>query len=226
VHGANIFLLLFYSTVFEATQYLHVHPMHWDERYEPFICLVGFLPLARLVNRGLSLMDAAALMTLMDRWRPEAHTFHLPSAKITVTLQDVAMILGLPIDGTPVCGMASSTGWRDSVEQAIGLRPPSPNVPWDQKDRKMTDVYSRWLTAHFNTCPEGAEDAVVQRYVWSCVSHMHDRVIVWQLNLIAFCLGLLRPGYGIWLPDFSFQTVAGTPHLSWSFRSSVWSGRP
>jgi hypothetical protein len=75
---ANIFLLLFYSTAFEATQDLHVQPMHWDERYEPFICLVGFLQLARLVNRGLSLMDAAALMALMDRWRPEAHTFHVP----------------------------------------------------------------------------------------------------------------------------------------------------
>jgi hypothetical protein len=33
------------------------------------------------------------------------------------------MILGLPIDGTPVCGMVSSGGCRDSVGHAIGLRP-------------------------------------------------------------------------------------------------------
>jgi hypothetical protein len=89
-----------------------------------------------------------------------------------VTLQDVAMILGLPIDGTLVCGMMSSTGWRDSVGQAIGLR--SPDIPRDQKDKKTTGVHFGWLTAHFNTCPEGAEDAVIQMYVWSCVSHMHD----------------------------------------------------
>jgi hypothetical protein len=117
-------------------------------------------------------MDIAALMALMDRWRPKTHTFHLPSGEITVTLQDVTKILGLPIDGTPILGMVSSTRWRDFVGQAIGLRPP--DVPGDQKDKRMTDMHSGWLTAHFNICPEGAEDTVIQRYDWSCVSHMHD----------------------------------------------------
>jgi hypothetical protein len=90
-------------------------PLHWDLLYELFICRAGFLPLARLVNRSLPLMDAAALMRLVDWWRSETHTFHLPSGKIMVTLQDVTMILGLPIDGTPVCGMVSSAGLRDSI---------------------------------------------------------------------------------------------------------------
>jgi hypothetical protein len=55
---------------------------------------------------------------------------------------------------------------------AIGLRPP--DVASDQKYRKTMGVHSGWLTAHFNTYLEGAEDAVVQRYIWSCVSYMHD----------------------------------------------------
>jgi hypothetical protein len=96
-------------------------PLQWDERYAPFICRAGFLPLARLINRGLPLMDATTLTALVDWWHPETHTFHLSSGEITMTMQDVAMILGLPIDDTPVCGMVSSTGWRDSVGQAIGL---------------------------------------------------------------------------------------------------------
>jgi hypothetical protein len=131
------------------------NPLHWDEWYESFIRRVGFLPLARLLNRGL-----------------ETHTFHLPSGEITMTLQDIAMILGLPIDGTLVCGMMSSTGWRESVGQAVGLQPP--NVPGDEKDKKTTSMHSGWLTTHFNTCLEGVEDTVIQRYVWSCVSHMHN----------------------------------------------------
>jgi hypothetical protein len=49
-----------------------------------------------------------------------------------------------------------------------------PDVPTDHKDRKTTDVHSGWLTTHFNTCREGAEDTVIQRYVWSCVWHMYD----------------------------------------------------
>jgi hypothetical protein len=36
------------------------------------------------------------------------------------------------------------------------------------------NMHSGWLTAHFDTCPEGAEDTVVQRYVMSCVWHMDD----------------------------------------------------
>jgi hypothetical protein len=69
------------------------------------------------------------------------------------------MILGLPIDDTPVCGMVSPAGWRDSVGHAIDLR--SFDVAPDQKDRKTMGVHSGWLTTHFNTCLEDVEDAVV-----------------------------------------------------------------
>jgi hypothetical protein len=82
------------------------------------------------------------------------------------------MILGLPIDGTPICGMVSSVGWRDSVGQAIGIGPPPADVPVDHKDKEMMGVHSEWLTAHFDTCPKGVGDAVVQRYVRSCVWHI------------------------------------------------------
>jgi hypothetical protein len=77
------------------------------------------------------------------------------------------MILDLPIDGTPVCGMVAPVGWRDTVGQAISLRPP--DVALDQKDRKTTGVHSEWLTTHFSNCLEGADDGIIQRYVWSCV---------------------------------------------------------
>jgi hypothetical protein len=88
-----------------------------------------FLPLAQLLIGGPPMMDSAVLMTLVDRWCPETHMFHLPCGEITVTLQDVVMILGLPIDSTPVCATVSPGGWRDSIGDAIGLRPP--DVPAD-----------------------------------------------------------------------------------------------
>ncbi|KAL6321966.1 hypothetical protein AAG906_035881 [Vitis piasezkii] len=34
-------------------------------------------------------------MVLVERWRSETHTFHLPVGEMTITLQDVAVILGL-----------------------------------------------------------------------------------------------------------------------------------
>jgi hypothetical protein len=83
------------------------------------------------------------------------------------------MIFGLPIDGTPISGMVSPAEWRDFVGAAIGLRPP-PDVPADQKDKKTTGIHSGWLIAHFDTCPEDVEDAVVQRYARSCLWYMND----------------------------------------------------
>jgi hypothetical protein len=117
-------IFLYYCYVPQRLQPLKIH-MHgsltWDEWYTPFIRHVGFLPLARLVTGSLSMMDSAMLMTLDDRWHLETHMFHLPCGETTVTLWDIIMILGLPIDGTPVCGTVNPGGWRDSVGAAIGL---------------------------------------------------------------------------------------------------------
>jgi hypothetical protein len=80
------------------------------------------------------MIDSAALMTLVDRWHPETHMFHLLCGETTVTLQDVAMILGLSIDGTPVCGPVSPSGWRDSVGATNSIL--LLDVALDQKDKK------------------------------------------------------------------------------------------
>jgi hypothetical protein len=122
------------------------------------------------------------------------------------------MILGLPIDDTLVCGPVSPGGWRDSVEAAIGLR--SPDVPTDQKDKNSSGIHSGWLTAHFDTCPEGAEDGVIQRYAQSClltyflvlgIRTMSDRFLIFSLSL---CFGTLGHGYGIRLLGSSSRTGA------------------
>jgi hypothetical protein len=97
---------------------------------ELFILCARFLSLAQLIIGDLPMMDSAALTALVDRWHPETHMFHLLCGETTVTLQDVVMILGLPIDDTPVCG-----GWRDSVKAAIGMRPPM--FPQTRRTRRL-----------------------------------------------------------------------------------------
>jgi hypothetical protein len=118
-------IFFYYYFVPQRLQHLRIHtqsPLTWDERYESFIRRAGFLTLLRLITtRGLPLMDSTALTALVDRWRPETHTFHLPCGETTVTPHDVVMILGLTIDVTPVCGMVSSARWKDSIGEAIGI---------------------------------------------------------------------------------------------------------
>ena len=54
------------------------------------------------VHTSVPRVETSLLSALVDRWRLETHTFHMPFGEITVTLKDVAMITGLPIRGTPV----------------------------------------------------------------------------------------------------------------------------
>ncbi|KAL4337677.1 hypothetical protein AHAS_Ahas12G0134100 [Arachis hypogaea] len=60
------------------------------------------------------------LTALVERWRPETYTFVLLVGEVTVTLEDVAHIFGLPIDGEPVSGWTdSSSDFQQSQSIAI-----------------------------------------------------------------------------------------------------------
>ncbi|KAK1647954.1 hypothetical protein QYE76_065759 [Lolium multiflorum] len=87
-------------------------------------------------------MNAAALTALVDRWRPETHTFHLRAGEMTPTLQDVSMILGLPIQGEPLCMNTASDGWRGQMEDLIGRAPPPPADP---KERTPAGAPFAWI---------------------------------------------------------------------------------
>jgi hypothetical protein len=81
------------------------------------------------------------------------------------------MLLGLPIDGHPMCGATDPTGWRDRVSELINIRPPEVAGP-NEKDKKPSGIHSGWLTAHFHTCPKDANDSVVQRYTCAWLWHL------------------------------------------------------
>ncbi|KAK5784760.1 hypothetical protein PVK06_039290 [Gossypium arboreum] len=74
-----------------------------DERLIPYLELAGFgsAALFRTFDLRYDLISA-----LVERWRPETHTFHLPCGECTITLEDVALQLGLPIDGNVVTGIS------------------------------------------------------------------------------------------------------------------------
>ncbi|WVZ51010.1 hypothetical protein U9M48_002202 [Paspalum notatum var. saurae] len=150
----------------------HTHVLLWDERYAPYLRQAGFLDLARVVNAGLPPLDPPLLTSLIDRWRPETHTFHLSCGEMTLTLQDAAMILGLPIEGQAVVHVVNAN-WAHYVELMLGL--PLLSAILETVARKKTrtaGVTTRWLRDHFQVCPPDADEVAVER---------HARAWLWYL---------------------------------------------
>ncbi|XP_072071951.1 serine/threonine-protein phosphatase 7 long form homolog [Arachis hypogaea] len=58
---------------------------------------------------GVIQCQSAMINALIERWRPETHTFHFLVGECAVTLEDVAMILGLLTNGLPVIGSTMSS---------------------------------------------------------------------------------------------------------------------
>ncbi|KAK4407304.1 Serine/threonine-protein phosphatase 7 long form [Sesamum angolense] len=70
--------------------------------------------------------DCHLITALVERWRSETHSFHFRVGEATITLQDVQVIWGLPIDGEPVSGIdleRTSVQWQEYCMQYIGFAP-------------------------------------------------------------------------------------------------------
>ncbi|QHN98828.1 uncharacterized protein DS421_13g392800 [Arachis hypogaea] len=83
-----------------------VPPDQYDERVEEHLRSTGFYHVSQI---GVVQCQKALVNALVERWHPDTHTFHLPVGECAVSLEDVAMIFGLPTEGLPVTGMTLSS---------------------------------------------------------------------------------------------------------------------
>ena len=59
-------------------------------------------------------------MAFVEQWRLETHTFHLPHGETTITLQDVEVLLGIPIDGEAIVG-TTDLKWAAKCQSMLGI---------------------------------------------------------------------------------------------------------
>ncbi|MQL91590.1 hypothetical protein Taro_024205 [Colocasia esculenta] len=78
---------------------------------------IGFGPFLRLDELT---PNVALIQALKERWDPECHTFLLLWGHMIPTLEDVAQITGLRVDGQAVTGV-TYTSYQEMVERFLGL---------------------------------------------------------------------------------------------------------
>ncbi|KAK1257686.1 hypothetical protein QJS04_geneDACA016812 [Acorus gramineus] len=130
---------------------------HWvmDPRIEPYVRASGFYYLTQM---GYTRSDHRLLQALVERWRPETNTFHLRHGEMTVTLQDVAVLTGLPIDGKPVTGITDCDDWGHVCEDLLGVGPLAEKI-------KGGRIYLSWLKETFSIVPDiDLDDDILQQY--------------------------------------------------------------
>ena len=91
-----------------------------DQRIHQYVIHAGFYAMYRL---GHIMINWPLITCLVERWRPETHTFHVPVKEMTITLQDVAIIFGLHIHG-PVATETCVFDMAELCGELLGVTPP------------------------------------------------------------------------------------------------------
>ena len=132
-----------------------------DPRIMQYIDATGLTGLFKVPDMEV---DHALITTLVERWRPETHTFHLPDGEMGITLQDIEEMLGILVDGLPIT-RRTDYDWSLLCQELLGHEPP-PVIP-NSNTSTLTGarIKYKWLDAQF-AAPliANAGDEVVQQH--------------------------------------------------------------
>jgi hypothetical protein len=109
-----------YTKSFRIRQ--HEIKLNWYDEYEEYFVNAGLFKCHQL---GKMWVDKRLMTALVERWRKETHTFHMPRGEMTITLQDVSYLLGLTIYGKPMCLRTDDRNWELMVHNLLGVEPDS-----------------------------------------------------------------------------------------------------
>lgn len=132
------------------------HSFRLPEPHESIVHLIQKSGFADIVSIGSFKINPSLVTALVERWRPETHTFHLPVGECTITLQDVALHLGLPVNGNAVTG-SCEYNWDEVAIKLLG-KPIPPNALVGNQ------IKFTWLLSEFKNVPEGASNKQLKQY--------------------------------------------------------------
>ncbi|CAL0312758.1 unnamed protein product [Lupinus luteus] len=124
--------------------------------------IAGFGQLSRLPSFNI---DASLITAIVERWRPETHTFHLPTGECTITLEDVSMQLGVSVNGLPVTG-PTFFDWNELCYDLLG------KIPIEGQDMRGCELKLLWLIQNFTTLPTNPSQLQLEQYCRAHILHI------------------------------------------------------
>ena len=126
-----------------------------DDHVLDIVKRVGLEGLYRTPCRKI---DHNLIMAFVERWQPETHTFHLPHGETTITLQDVEVLLGIPIDCEAIVGKTDLT-WAAECQSLLGIATNAVVL----KGQRI--LINKLLEEIDQGLPDGTAEVVVHQYV-------------------------------------------------------------
>ena len=139
-----------------SEEFTNLEPMV-DDRVIDIIKGLGLEGLLRTPGREI---DHGLITALVERWRPETHTFHMPHGEVTITLQDVEVLLGLPVDGEAITG-STQKEWPTVCRDFLGFSVQNDNTKVLLGQRI---VIKRLLEQVVGPLPPNAEEDQLHKY--------------------------------------------------------------
>ncbi|KAK5836496.1 hypothetical protein PVK06_012288 [Gossypium arboreum] len=143
-----------------------------DAQLMPYLEITGFgsAALTRTFDLQYNLISA-----LVERWRPETHTFHLPCGEYTVTLEDVTLHFGLPIDGSVVTGVSAIAESDALCYSLLGASP-------GDDESNFSDLKFTWLKAKFEHLSINATEEELICAARAYIMHIIEGVLMPNAN--------------------------------------------
>ncbi|KAL9666198.1 hypothetical protein QQ045_000522 [Rhodiola kirilowii] len=142
-----------------------------NERIMQYVANAGFYPWSIVCNVK---SDPGLVTALVERWRPEPHTFHFNGGEATVTLQDMALLTSLPIEERPVTGHAHLT-WPPIYMRLLG--------DYNECHKESPSLAKKtWFNDNMSIIPADADGETLKRYARAYILQLLGLTLYSELN--------------------------------------------